>query len=60
VVEVNPLPGIIPNPADNSCFPRAAAAAGIGYDELIQTVAQIAWRRITGRELLSTPAEAAA
>ncbi len=52
VVEINPLPGIIPNPADNSCFPRAAAAAGISYDELIQGVADIAWRRITGRELL--------
>jgi D-alanine-D-alanine ligase len=60
VVEVNPLPGIIPNPADNSCFPRAAAAAGMSYDELIQTVARIAWRRITGRELLIAPAEAAA
>jgi D-alanine-D-alanine ligase len=60
VVEVNPLPGIIPNPADNSCFPRAASAAGLGYDELIQTVARVAWRRITGRDLRATPAEAAA
>ena len=36
VVEVNPLPGILPDPADNSCFPKAARAAGIEYDELIQ------------------------
>ena len=36
VVEVNPLPGILPNPADNSCFPKAARAAGMSYDELIQ------------------------
>jgi D-alanine-D-alanine ligase len=36
IVELNPLPGILPNPADNSCLPKAAAAAGIGYDELIQ------------------------
>ena len=36
VVEVNPLPGILPNPADNSCFPKAARAAGVSYDELIQ------------------------
>jgi D-alanine-D-alanine ligase len=36
VVEVNPLPGILPDPADNSCLPKAARAAGIGYDELIQ------------------------
>ncbi len=37
VVEVNPLPGILPNPADNSCFPKAARAAGISYNELIQS-----------------------
>ena len=36
VVEVNPLPGILPNPADNSCFPKAARAAGMSFDELIQ------------------------
>ena len=36
VVEVNPLPGILPTPADNSCFPKAARAAGMSYDELIQ------------------------
>jgi D-alanine-D-alanine ligase len=37
VIEVNPLPGILPDPADNSCLPKAARAAGIGYDELIQS-----------------------
>jgi D-alanine-D-alanine ligase len=37
VVEVNPLPGILPDPADNSCLPKAARAAGLSYDELIQT-----------------------
>ena len=36
VLEVNPLPGILPDPADNSCLPKAARAAGINYDELIQ------------------------
>jgi D-alanine-D-alanine ligase len=36
VLEVNPLPGILPDPADNSCLPKAARAAGISYDELIQ------------------------
>jgi D-alanine-D-alanine ligase len=52
VVELNPLPGILPNPQDNSCFPKAARAAGMSYDLLIQTVADIAWRRISGRALL--------
>jgi D-alanine-D-alanine ligase len=36
IVEVNPLPGILPNPADNSCLPKAARAAGMDYDQLIQ------------------------
>lgn len=36
IVEVNPLPGILPNPEDNSCLPKAARAAGLDYDELIQ------------------------
>ena len=53
VVELNPLPGILPDPRDNSCFPKAARAAGMGYDELIRTVADIAWRRISGRSLLA-------
>jgi D-alanine-D-alanine ligase len=37
VLEVNPLPGILPDPADNSCLPKAARAAGIGYEELIRS-----------------------
>ena len=53
VVELNPLPGILPDPRDNSCFPKAARAAGISYDDLIRTVADIAWRRISGRSLLA-------
>ena len=52
VVELNPLPGIIPDPRMNSCFPKAARAAGFGYDELIQEVVRIAWKRSTGRELV--------
>lgn len=53
VVELNPLPGILPDPRDNSCFPKAAREAGMAYDDLIRTVADIAWRRISGRSLLT-------
>jgi D-alanine-D-alanine ligase len=53
VVELNPLPGILPDPRDNSCFPKAARAAGMSYDDLIRAVADIAWRRISGRSLLA-------
>ena len=45
VIEVNPLPGILPDPADNSCLPKAARAAGIGYDELIQSCLKYAANR---------------
>jgi D-alanine-D-alanine ligase len=45
VLEVNPLPGILPDPADNSCLPKAARAAGIGYDELIQNCLKYAATR---------------
>jgi D-alanine-D-alanine ligase len=59
VLEVNPLPGILPDPADNSCLPKAARAAGIGYDELIQSCLKYAAAR-QGVKLESTaPASAA-
>ncbi|MEP6729488.1 MAG: D-alanine--D-alanine ligase [bacterium] len=35
IVEVNPLPGILPGVDDNSCLPKAARAAGMSYDDLI-------------------------
>jgi D-alanine-D-alanine ligase len=45
ILELNPLPGILPNPDANSCFPKAARTAGISYDELINRVLAIACRR---------------
>ena len=42
---MNPLPGILPDPAENSCLPKAARAAGIGYDELIQSCLRFAAAR---------------
>lgn len=38
VIEINPLPGIMPDPNENSSFPKAARAAGINYNEMIQSV----------------------
>ncbi|GAB4259779.1 MAG: hypothetical protein Kow0092_08210 [Deferrisomatales bacterium] len=46
VLEVNPLPGVLPNPEDNSCYPKAARAAGLGYPEMIWAVAEAACRRL--------------
>ncbi|MGH7662851.1 MAG: D-alanine--D-alanine ligase family protein [Gemmatimonadaceae bacterium] len=45
IVEVNPLPGILPDAKDNSCLPKAARAAGIGYDALIQSCLMMAAER---------------
>ncbi len=52
IVEVNPLPGILPNPEDNSCLPKAARAAGLSYDQLIQSALRAAANR-TGVQLRS-------
>jgi D-alanine-D-alanine ligase len=38
VLEVNPLPGMIPNPDAHSCLPEAASIAGYTYDQLICTI----------------------
>ncbi|GAB4339193.1 MAG: ATP-grasp domain-containing protein [Calditrichia bacterium] len=46
IIEINPLPGILPNPEDNSCFPKAARTAGYTYVEMINKVIKIAAKRI--------------
>jgi D-alanine-D-alanine ligase len=45
ILELNPLPGILPRVEDNSCFPKAARAAGMNYNQLINTVLDIACKR---------------
>ncbi|MCE9584042.1 MAG: ATP-grasp domain-containing protein [Planctomycetes bacterium] len=46
VIEVNPLPGILPQPEQNSCFPKAARAAGLSYNALIRRVLDSACSRL--------------
>ena len=50
IIEVNPLPGILPNPSDNSSLPKAARADGLSYDELILSALRAAATR-TGVQL---------
>ena len=45
ILELNPLPGILPRPEDNSCFPKSARAAGMNYNQLINAVLDIACLR---------------
>ncbi|MEM1586368.1 MAG: ATP-grasp domain-containing protein [Candidatus Bathyarchaeia archaeon] len=61
VLEVNPLPGLIPDPEAHSCLPEAARAAGFTYDELICTIFWQALKRygfqdrFEGRSLVKIP-----
>jgi D-alanine-D-alanine ligase len=45
IIEINPLPGIMPDPTENSSFPKAARAAGIDYNDMINTVLASAVKR---------------
>lgn len=45
IIEVNPLPGILPDPKDNSCFPKAARTSGLSYNEMINKVLFVAAKR---------------
>ncbi|MEO6694911.1 MAG: ATP-grasp domain-containing protein [Ignavibacteria bacterium] len=45
IVEVNPLPGILPDPADNSCYPKAAREIGLDYNAMINAVLNSAIER---------------
>ncbi len=46
IIELNPLPGILPRKEQNSCFPKAARAAGIDYDQMILSVLDAARARL--------------
>ena len=46
IIELNPLPGILPRPEQNSCFPKAARAAGLSYEQMILAVVEAAGERL--------------
>lgn len=45
IIELNPLPGVLPDPEQNSCFPKAARATGLDYNGLINSVVDAAKER---------------
>jgi D-alanine-D-alanine ligase len=51
VLDVNPLPGMMPDPRAHSCLPEAARAAGLTYDELITSILFYALDRYKMRDL---------
>ncbi len=56
ILEVNPLPGILPKPEDNSCLPKAARTAGYSYSDLIHRVVEEASKRCGLRQTRIRPA----
>lgn len=46
IIELNPLPGVLPRAEQNSCFPKAARAAGLTYPEMILAVVSAACQRL--------------
>ncbi len=52
ILDVNPLPGMIPDPLAHSCLPEAAMAAGYTYDELVNTILYHALKRYGSPHLL--------
>lgn len=45
IIELNPLPGILKDPEANSCFPKAARAAGMTFSGLVNSVLDTARER---------------
>ncbi len=45
IIELNPLPGILPNPDDHSAFPMAARNAGLAYESMLNEVLNLAIKR---------------
>ncbi len=45
ILEINPLPGVLPRPEDNSCLPKAARTAGYTYSQLLHRVVAEASKR---------------
>jgi D-alanine-D-alanine ligase len=45
VIEINALPGLMPDPLENSRFPKACFTAGMSYDDIIMAITAEAMKR---------------
>lgn len=45
ILELNPIPGILPDPRMNSCLPKSAYTLGWDYKRLVNTVLEVACKR---------------
>lgn len=45
IIELNPLPGILKDPKQNSCYPKAARAAGMTFTGMVNSVLDAAIQR---------------
>ena len=55
ILDVNALPGLMPDPKDNSRFPKACYAAGMSYEDIITSVLFSAMKRygLTEKEIVA-------
>ncbi|HDQ46088.1 MAG TPA: D-alanine--D-alanine ligase [bacterium] len=60
ILEVNPLPGILPKHEDNSCFPKAARTAGYSYGAMLEKIIDIAVKRWGMKDAVRVPEAALA
>lgn len=51
VIDVNALPGLIPDPKENSRFPKSAYAYGMTYEELIAEILNAGFSRYSCRRV---------
>ena len=45
ILEVNALPGLMPDPLENSRFPKSCYTAGMSYDDIVMAVLNEAMKR---------------
>ena len=46
IIELNPIPGLLPDPIDHSCFPKACYAAGMTFDDILLAILDTACKRL--------------
>ncbi|OGI15717.1 hypothetical protein A3K63_04660 [Candidatus Micrarchaeota archaeon RBG_16_49_10] len=51
VIEVNPIPGLMPDPKENSRFPKSCYAAGMTYSEMILRMLGSAMQRVKNTKI---------
>ena len=57
IIEVNAIAGLLPDPKDNSRFPKAASAQGMSFEELVNSVVYFGAKRYNLHEKMNFNAD---